>query len=463
MKDILLSKLTEILNINRILVGPQLAERTHHIWATNVPLKAKALVFPKTTKEVSQIMKICDELDQKVVIHGGLTNLVGGTETSSDKLVISLEKMNEIEELDEYSRTITVGAGVILEEVQKAADQKDLLFPLNFGAKGSAQMGGIVSSNAGGLRVLRFGMTRNLVLGLEVVLADGTIINSIKKIIKDNSGFDLKHLFIGAEGTLGIVTRVVLKLVEKPKSRNSLLAGLDDYEDVLKLLKFMDGGLAGTLSGFELMHRNYYNAATTAPSLMKAPLPNEYKYYVLIENLGSDQEKDLLILEQLMEEAFENKLIQDAVIAQGASDLNWLWTIREDVHAAVIRCKYDQHFDISLPTALIGEVTDKIIKELEKLEDVDQVYLFGHVADGNVHFIVGKANDTDMLKDQINDIVYTPLKSIGGSISAEHGIGKHKKKYLSYSRSESEIALMKKLKDLMDPKCLLNDGNIFDV
>ena len=262
----MIQALIELLGEERVLTGAALDSRYVHIWKMNDGLSAKALVIPNNTEEVSQIMKLADAHQQKVIVYGGLTNLVGSTETEGDEIVISMEKMNAIEEIDTESRTMTVQAGVILQNVQEMADRNDLLFPLNFGAKGSAQMGGIISTNAGGLRVFRFGMTRTLVLGLEVVLADGSVISSLKKIIKDNSAYDLKQIFIGSEGTLGIITRAVLKLVEKPLSRVSAFVGINEYKQVVSLYKYLDKGLAGKLSAYELMWPETYKACTAKAS-----------------------------------------------------------------------------------------------------------------------------------------------------------------------------------------------------
>ena len=211
-----IKSLTQIVGESNILHSGAEKERFTHIWKTDIPLEAKAVIFPSSTEEVSEIMKYCYGIKQEVIVHGGLSNLVGGTETESNQLVISLDKMNLIEEVDPQSKTITAQAGTILENMIDAAKEKNLLLPMSFGAKGSAHIGGVVSTNAGGLRVFRYGMTRQMVLGLEAVLPDGTIISSLKKIIKDNSGYDLKQLFIGSEGTLGIVTKVIFRLSEAP-------------------------------------------------------------------------------------------------------------------------------------------------------------------------------------------------------------------------------------------------------
>lgn len=458
-----IDQLVDIVGHDRVLTDELLTERSHHIWQLGNPLKVQAMVLPKSALELSKILKLCNINNQTIVIHGGLTNLVGSTEYEKDDLIISLEKMNQIEEIDPSARTATVQAGVILQNLHEAVKDFDLLFPLNFGAKGSAQIGGIISTNAGGLRVLKYGMTRNLVLGLEVVLADGTIISSMKKIVKDNSGYDLKQFFIGAEGTLGIVTRAVLKLVEQPKSRNSALVAIDEYEKVISLLKYMDLGLAGALTGFELMFDAYYKSGTSEPAVPKPPLPHGYRYYVLIESMGGDLEGDHKKLESLIQDAFEEGLIKDAVFANSKSDLDWFWKIREDVHACASRSKFDQHFDISIPIPLIGKLVKEIEDELWKVKGVTHVFAFGHVADGNIHFIIGKDNSGSSLKEEINEIIYSPLKAIGGSVSAEHGIGFHKKAYLHLCRTEEEIFLMKKLKRTFDPKNLLNRGKIFDL
>ena len=354
-------------------------------------------------------------------------------------------------------------AGAILENVQQAAADNGLLLPLNFGAKGTAQIGGVVATNAGGLRVLRYGMTRQLVVGMEAVLADGTIISSMKKLIKNNSAYDLKQLFIGSEGTLGVITKVILRLVESPGSRISALAGLEKYEQVVAFLRFMDKGLAGTLSSFELMWHSTYKVLTSPPATVPPPLPYVHNYYVLLDSLGSDQKHDSIRFQNLLEEAISKELIQDAVPAESSTEIGRFWTIREDVDPMVAQCNHTQQFDISIPIPLIGDLVNKIVDELYQIPEVEKVFAFGHVGDGNIHLVVGKSCQSEHLINQINHKVYQPLESIGGSISGEHGIGIHKKHFLHISRTPEEIRLMKTLKRSLDPGNILNPGKILDL
>ena len=342
----LIDELIALLGIENIIYGKDLDQKYHHVWKMDEPLKALALVMPKSTKQVSEIMKICFKNDQEVIIHGGLTNLVGGTESKRHQLVISLEKMNKIEEIDQKSRTVTVQSGVILENLINSVSDNDLLLPLNFGAKGSAHIGGAISTNAGGLRVLKYGMVRQMILGLEVVLPDGKIISSLKKIIKDNSGYDLKQLFIGSEGTLGIVTKAVLKLIEAPSTRHSAILGTNNYENVINLLKTLEKGLGGILSAFELMWGSTYRTMIEKSTSLISPINQDHNYYVFVETLGSNKEKDYGLLQNLIEKALEDNVILDGSLAETDKELNNLWQIREDVSILDSNANHAQHFDM---------------------------------------------------------------------------------------------------------------------
>ena len=450
----------EVLDNSSVLVGESLKSRFFHIWKTDIQLESLCLLLPRTTDEVSSIVKICNDNNQEIIIHGGLTNLVGSTISNKTQVVISLEKMNKVIEVDESAKTITCESGVIIEDIINTVKDKNLLLPLNFGARGSAQIGGAVSTNAGGLRVFKYGMTRNLVMGIEAVLPDGTIISSLKKLMKDNSGYDLKQLFIGSEGTLGIVTKVVLRLYRLPKTRYTSLAVSNNYQDVLNLLKIMEDKISSNLTGFELLWNNTYKQMVSDETHYNKYLPVNYKYYVFIEYMGGDFENDYNLFESIILECIDKGVIDDAVIGKDDKEQVNIWGIREDVSVLADERKFDQHFDISIPVPLIGEIIDKISKELKDCEGVKTIFPFGHVADGNIHFIIGKDSDDDDLKSKINDIIYNNTQQVNGSISAEHGIGIDKKKYLIKSRSEDEIELMRLLKKSIDPKNILNPGRV---
>ena len=450
----------DVLDDKSVLIGESLKSRFYHIWKTDIQLESLCLLLPRTTDEVSSIVKICNDNNQELIIHGGLTNLVGSTISNKTQVVISLEKMNRVIEVDESAKTITCESGVIIEDIINTVKDKNLLLPLNFGARGSAQIGGAVSTNAGGLRVFKYGMTRNLVMGIEAVLPDGTVISSLKKLMKDNSGYDLKQLFIGSEGTLGIVTKVVLRLYRLPKTRYTSLAVSNNYQDVLNLLKIMEDKISSNLTGFELLWNDTYKQMVSEKTFYNKYLPDNYKYYVFIEYMGGDFENDYNLFESIILECIDKGVIDDAVIGKDDKEQVNIWGIREDVAVLADEKKFDQQFDISIPVPLIGEIIDKISRELKDCEGVKTIFPFGHVADGNIHFIIGKDSDDNELKSKINDIIYDNTQQVNGSISAEHGIGLDKKKYLIKSRSEDEIELMRLLKKSIDPKNILNPGRV---
>ena len=458
--NILINLFESSIGKSSVLSGDDLKSRFYHIWKTEVPLQSICLLLPRSSQDVSNIMKICNENNQEVIIHGGLTNLVGSTKSEKSQVVISLEKMNKIIDIDERGKTVTCESGVIIENIINEVKEKNLLLPLNFGARGSAQIGGAVSTNAGGLRVFKYGMTRNLVMGIEYVLPDGTIISSLKKLMKDNSGYDLKHLLIGSEGTLGIVTKVVLRLYQLPKTRYTSLAVTNDFQKVLDMLLYMEDKISSNLTGFELLWNDTYKQMVSDKTMYNKYLPDKFKYYIFIEYMGRDFENDYNVFEKHILESIDDGIIEDAVIGKDEKEQINIWGIREDVAVLADEREFDQQFDISIPVNLIGSVIDKISSELKKCVGVKTIFPFGHVADGNIHFIIGKDSDDDDLKSKINDIIYNNTELVEGSISAEHGIGLDKKKYLIKSRSEDEIKLMRLLKKTIDPKNILNPGRV---
>jgi FAD/FMN-containing dehydrogenase len=409
---------------------------------------------------VSKTLAYCNERGIAVQPQGGLTGLAGGAVPVGPCVILSLERMRAIKELDTAAGTITVEAGVTMEAVQKAADAAELFFPLDLGGRGSCQIGGNISTNAGGNRVLRYGMARDLVLGVEAVLADGTVIDALRKVIKNNSGYDIRQLFIGAEGTLGIVTAVVLRLFPKPKSACTGICAVKDYAGVLELLKRARSGFGSLLSAFEVMWPDFYHLGTLGVG-RKPPLELGHGVYVLIETLGTDPDADQARYETVIGEAIEAGIVQDAIIAQSQREATELWAVRDSPGEWQKGAHWPQlGFDVSVPTGEIGPLAEEIGAALKRRWPQLVAVFFGHVADGNLH-VSARMSGHDIPELDIENEVYGIVAQRRGSISAEHGIGSLKIPFLHFSRSEAEIALMRAIKQAMDPKGILNPGKLF--
>ena len=419
-----------------------------------------ALTYPRNTQQISAILSYCNERRIPVQPQGGMTGLAGGGVPVVPCVVICLERMRAIRELDTAAGTITVEAGVVMEAVQKAADAADLLFPLDLGGRGSCQTGGNLATNAGGNRVLRFGMARDLVLGVEAVLADGTVIDALRKVMKNNTGYDLRQLFIGSEGTLGIITAAVLRLFPKPRSVCTGICTVDDYGSVLELLRRARTGFGPQLTAFEVMWPEFYQLGTVGLG-RKPPLPAGAGAYVLIETMGLDPEADQQRYESVIGEALQAGVVNDAVIAQSERETGELWSVRDSPGEWQRTAHWPQlSFDVSAPTGEIGALVTDIDAVLSaRWPELRAVY-FGHVADGNLHASVGMAGHS-VPQSLIEEAVYAVASKRRGSISAEHGIGSLKRQFLHYSRSPEEIALMRAIKSTMDPNGILNPGKIF--
>ena len=460
LKKKVLEDLQAFLPEKALLVDEEVSNRKAGGLHTEEAIQAEIIVRPESTEEVSKILSVCNQAGQPVIVHGGLTGLVYGTRTSADQLILSLERMNSIEEIDPVGRTLTCQSGVTLQNIQEKAESENMIFPLDLGARGSCSIGGNISTNAGGNRVIRYGMTRDSVLGIEAVTSDGTILSSMNRMIKNNAGYDLKQLFIGTEGTLGIVTRCVLRLREAPISQNTALVGIEDFPSIVKFLKHIDSGLGGNMSAFEVMWKEFYEMVTNSLDEKSLPLKKNIPYYVLVESMGSDQVKDEEHFESLLQKALEDSVIVDAVLAKSEKERKALWAFRDDVEK---QAQYGPTvmFDVSLPINEMEEYVSKVDLNLQKYWKDFHHIVWGHLADGNLHLVVGTGDlESDTIK-KIENSVYEPLEFIGGSISAEHGIGLEKKPYLHLSRSEAEINYMKALKDTFDPKGILNPGLIF--
>ncbi len=454
----LIASLVELLDSSTVLTGADISEKYHADWSGADPCQPLALLKPKTTQQLSEIMALCHEHNQPVVIQGGLTGLAGGATPQSGEIAISLERMNGIEELNATAMTVTALAGTPLQVLQDMADDNDLFLPLDLGARGSCNIGGNVATNAGGTEVIRYGMTRSMVLGLEAVLADGTVINGMNKMVKNNSGYDLKHLFIGSEGTLGIVTRVVLQLQPKSRSSHTALCALNSYESVTKLLVELKRSLGSGLTGFELMWDSYYSKVLEVLPNLASPFQEKHAYYLLLEYKDNNQALGAERFESALFEQLESGLIDDALIAQSHQDADKFWQIRDGIGELFQVLGPVSNQDVSLPLEQIGPFADDLDQRLKAKYDNIGVLLFGHIGDNNLHVCAYTGRDED--KSRINEDIMLMIGEYAGAITAEHGVGVLKRDFLALSRTPSEIALMKTLKLAMDPKGILNPKRV---
>ncbi len=460
--NVILEALKEAVGPDQVQVGSAIDPRYLSDWFVPIERGAPlALVRPGTTRDVSDLLRVCHANRLPVVPQGGLTGLSGGATPLDQSVLLSLERMTGIEELDPAAATMTARAGTPLQTIQEAARAAGFFFPLDLGARGSCQIGGNAATNAGGNRVIRFGMMRELVLGLEAVLADGTVITSLNKMLKNNAGYDLKHLFIGSEGTLGVITRVVLRLHPEPKSVCTALCSVTDYENAVALLRHAKQGMGGALSAFEMMWPDFYELVTRKVPGITPPIRYGYGGYVLIEALGSDQTPDQARFENMLQAALEQGLIEDAVIAQSRGESNALWRVRDASGEITQLLDLQAKFDISIPTNDIGRFVDACRTAVKSRWPNSQSVSFGHIGDSNVHFNVHVGAENGEPQDAaLERMVYDMVRDWKGSISAEHGIGLLKRDYLGHSRTPEEIQLMRTLKRTLDPYGILNPGKV---
>lgn len=445
------------------LEGDDVGTRYYSDWRGEGDVRPALALRPGTTDEVSDIMKLCHAAGQPVVVQGGMTGLVEAARPQAGEIPISLERMNRVEELDAKAGTMIVQAGTPLQVIQEQADENDCLFPLDLGARGSCTIGGNLATNAGGNRVIRYGMTRDQVLGIEAVLADGTIVNGLNKFIKNNAGYDLKQLFIGSEGTLGIVTRAVLRLARKPRSQTVAFCAAPGFDAVVDFMGHLQSGLGGRLSAFEVLWPDTYSLILAKVASVKPPLPDGSPFYVLVESMGGDQERDQEQFEAVLGEALENGLLVDAVIAKSNVEIDDLWNVRDGMAEAMGGQRPAVGFDVSLAIGDMEYFAEETKRRVVATWQDGSVHVGGHVGDGNLHLSVKAGDRSPHPNDEVNAIVYGLVGELNGSVSAEHGIGMNKRKYLSKSRSLEELALMRTLKQSLDPKNLLNPKRVFEI
>ncbi len=431
-------------------------------WTKHFAPAPSAVVFPRSTEQVQSVIKLANEHNIVVTPSGGRTGLSAGAVASNGEIVISLDKMNKIGEFYPADRMVEIEAGVITEQLQQFAEDKGLYYPVDFASAGSSQIGGNIGTNAGGIKVIRYGMTRNWVLGLTVVTGKGDILQLNRGMIKNATGYDLRHLFIGAEGTLGIVTKAQMKLERAPQDLTVMVFGMDEFEHVMNVLSAFQSQL--DLTAFEFFDDVAIDKLM-ATGHVQEPFEARTKYYALLEfeaPYESIMDKAMAMFEQCM----ENGWIVDGVMSQSLSQAPELWKLREYISDTISEFTPYKN-DVSVLISYVPE----FIKDIEQVVNTNypdfEICWFGHIGDGNLHLNILKPEN--LSKDEffekcqsVNDLVFQTVQKYGGSVSAEHGVGMTKKPYLNYSRSETEIEYLKELKKVFDPNGIMNRGKIFD-
>lgn len=433
----------------------------------------RLVLRPKTTEEVSKVLKYCNDNVLAIVPQGGNSGLVGGSVPVFDEIVVSTSRMNNIRSFDDVSGVLVVDGGCILEVVDNFLAEHNHIFPLDLGAKGSCQIGGNVATNAGGLRLLRYGSLHGNVLGIEAVLPDGTIVNDLSKLRKNNTGYDLKQLFIGGEGTIGIITGVSIICPQRSNVVNVAYFGLPSFANVQKAFKEAKVQLGEILSAFELMDAQS-QAFVHRVTGNKRPLEGEHPFYCLIETSGSNAEHDMEKLEKFLEHAMGQEIVSDGVLAQDETQVKSLWGWREGITEALGHYGGTYKYDLSIPLpelySLVEETRERLLsKGLVSPAEADEnkpdsddrkpalgVVGYGHMGDSNLHLNIPVTQYTKEVEEALEPWVYEWIQQRNGSISAEHGLGLAKKKFIGYSRSETMVQLMRQIKQLYDPKGIMN-------
>lgn len=427
-------------------------------WMRKYRGHTKLVLKPGSTDEVSKVLKYCNDNMLAVVPQGGNSGLVGGSVPVFDEIVISMSRMNSIRSFDEVSGALVVDAGCILEVADNFLKEKNHIFPLDLGAKGSCHIGGNVATNAGGLRLLRYGSLHGNVLGIEAVLPDGTIVDDLSKLRKNNTGYDLKQLFIGGEGTIGIITGVSILCPQRSKAINVAFFGLESYEKVQLAFREAKGQLSEILSAFELMD-SHSQTLVHKVTKNKRPLDGEHPFYCLIETSGSNSEHDNEKLEKFLEFVMEKEIVLDGVVAQDETQVKALWGWREGIPESLGNWGGVYKYDLSIPISELYSLVEEVRAKIDKAgligdgteHPVIDVVGYGHMGDSNLHLNVATRGYDKRVEKELEPFVYEWISKRSGSISAEHGLGLAKKNYIGYSRSETMIKLMKQIKDLYDP------------
>ncbi|WP_078040341.1 FAD-binding oxidoreductase [Bartonella apihabitans] len=468
MDEKLIERFIEIVGVNHALVDQDVISsylvEQRGLYHGRTPL----VLRPSSPKEVSEIMKLASATGTPIVPQGGNTGLVGAQQPdeTANEIIVSMERLNRIRSIDVEGNLALVEAGVVLHTLQEKVDEKGRFFPLSLGSEGSCQIGGNLSSNAGGTGVLAYGNTRELCLGLEVVLPDGRILDDLRYVKKDNSGYDLKDLFIGAEGTLGIITAAVMKLFPKPQGKAVAYAGMKSPEKALELLLLAQKKAGSMLTGFELMAKVGMEMSLNYVKGARAPLEHESEWYVLLDLSSSHSDGEANnTMEDILADALQQGIIEDASIARSVGQQKEFWRLREDMSPAQKLEGGSIKHDISVPIASIPDFISEAAKIIETISPGARIVCFGHMGDGNLHYNVSQPVGADKqaylsLWGEMNHRIHTLVMNYNGSFSAEHGIGQLKRKELVAFKSPVALSLMRSIKQLFDPKNIMNPGKM---
>lgn len=435
------------------LSDSQVDERYAKDWSEAVAHMPEVVLRPRTLDDLSSMLTLAQQTGQRLVTQGGRTGLAGGATPQQSEWALTTERMNHILDIDPIGKTITVESGVTLQQIQEAAAEHDLMFPLDLGARGTATAGGIASTNAGGNQVIHYGVTRHLILGLTAVLPDGRIMAQDNKLLKNNAGFDLKQLMIGTEGVLGVIASVTFRLFARRDYVKTAFCAATDFDAVTDLLFFASRKLPG-LSSFEVLWEDYLleiSAVTGKAEIFSS----SYPFIVLLE-VESARPSDEV--EDTLQQALETGLIADALIAQNETQRQEFWGYRDAIAEILGDMAPNINFDIGIPITKMKSFTQDVTRDLKQAFPTIRQVTFGHIGDGNLHLCCTSGNEADQVP--IEDLVFAKATAIGGTITAEHGIGVLKKPWLKDCRTADEIALMRQLKEMMDPAMILNKGRV---
>ncbi|KAF1809606.1 D-lactate dehydrogenase-like protein 2 [Eremomyces bilateralis CBS 781.70] len=432
-------------------------------WMNKYRGQSSLVLKPENTNQVSKILKYCNENSLAVVPQGGNTGLVGGSVPVFDEIVVSTQRMNKIKSFDEVSGSLVLEAGVVLEVADGYLAERGHIFPLDLGAKGSCHVGGNVAANAGGLRLLRYGSLHGSVLGIEAVLPDGTIVDDLGTLRKNNTGYDIKQLFIGGEGTIGMITGISILCPRRSAAMNVCYFGLESYEQVQNAFQEAKKQLSEILSAFEMMDGHTQNLVSKV-SGKPLPIEGEYPFYCLIETSGSNSEHDSEKLQTFLEDVMEKGIVQDGTMAQDQTQILNLWSFRERIPEALQHWGGVYKYDVSIPIQDMYKLVEDTRARLTKaglLGDDDSYPAidalgYGHIGDSNLHLNVAMRRYDKRVEKELEPFIYEWIAGRKGSISAEHGLGLQKKPYIQYSRSETMVGLMKQIKNLYDPNGIMN-------